>query len=151
MDAGRTGRCGARGRRWGDGGERYATPEMDGVEDLEFGAGGAWAMRAELGNSGIYLGQVLVCRDEEPLAAEATAYFGGFPEDRRPVQLAVHRDDGPVERFGRVMSGGLESGPVWMTAAISRDRRRRLPPGRAVSAGVGSTGRAGKRIRGACW
>ena len=67
-------------------------------------------MRAELGDSGFFVGLALICRAEDPAHAEATAYFSGFPEDRRPVQLAVRGAEGTAERFGRAVSGGPESG-----------------------------------------
>ena len=125
------------------GGEQlYPTPEIGTIVELEIGAGRAWGMRAELGNSGIYVGLALVCRDEAPLEAEVTAYFGGFPEDRRPVQLAVRTPEGTVERFGGVVSGGPESGFHSPQVTDLRDLARfvgaALRPGALVSNGYRS-------------
>ena len=125
------------------GGERlYPTPEIGTIVELEIGAGRAWGMRAELADSGIYIGLALVCRDEAPLAAEATAYFGGFPENRRPVQLVVRGPEGTVERFGGVVSGGPESGyhspQVTNLRNLARFVRAALRSGALVSNGYRS-------------
>ncbi len=125
------------------GGEQlYATPEIAAIVELEIGAGRAWGMRAELGDSGFYVGLALACRPEEPAHAEATAYFGGFPEDRRPVQLAVRGAEGTVERFGRAVSGGPESGFHSPQVTDPRDLARFvsavLRPGALVSNGYRS-------------
>lgn len=76
------------------------TPEAGRIFNFEIGAATAWGMSAELGKSGFHVGLSLVCRTEDPAYAEATAYFGAFPEDRRPVQLVVQSPEGSVERFG---------------------------------------------------
>lgn len=88
----------------------WPTPEIDEIVALEEHAGAVHFMRAELGDSGIVVGLGLVCVEEggEELAVEV--YFGGFPGDRRPVQLAVRTEEGTVERFGPVVTGGPESG-----------------------------------------
>ena len=44
------------------------------------------------------------------LRVEATAFFGGFPHDRRAIQLAVRTADGTVHRFGPIVPGGPEAG-----------------------------------------
>ena len=88
----------------------YPTPEMTELVKIEIGSGKAWGMRSEIGDSGIYVGVALACRDEEPLRAEGSACSGGFPEDRRSVQLAVRSADGTVERFGPVVRGAGNRG-----------------------------------------
>lgn len=83
------------------GGERMRPiPEAGRIFNFEIGAATAWGMSAEQGESGLHVGLSLVCRTEDPAYAEATAYFGRFPADRRPVQLAVQSPEGSVERFG---------------------------------------------------
>ena len=41
---------------------------------------------------------------------EFRAYFGPFPSDGRPVQLAVRLPDGRIERAGPVLRGGRATG-----------------------------------------
>lgn len=122
--------------------EVFPTPEIGTIDELDIGAGRAWGMRAQLGNSGFYVGMTLICRAEEPADAEATVYFGGFPEDRRPVQLAVRTAEGTVERFGAVVSGGPESGFHSPQVSSLRDLARfvgaALRPGALVSNGYRS-------------
>ena len=91
-------------------GEIFSTPEIAQIDELDIPGAAAWAMRGALGNSGITVGLAAVCATEGPRRVEATAFFGGFPRDRRPVQLAVRTVEGTVERFGPVVSGGPEAG-----------------------------------------
>ena len=86
------------------------TPEIARIHDLGIPGAVAHAMRGELGRSGIRVGLRVLCATEGPRRVEATAFFGGFPRDRRPVQLAVRTADGTVERFGPVVSAGPEAG-----------------------------------------
>ncbi len=92
------------------GGEQISpSPEAGRIFDFEIGAGRAWGMSAEPGG-GVRVGLELVCRTEEPAYAEATAYFGGWPEDRRPVRLKVQSPDGTTTAwFGRAVSGKRDS------------------------------------------
>ena len=88
----------------------WPTPEIEQIVDLGDGNGLAYAMRGELGDSGEYVGLAVICARRGAQEMEAVALFGGFPADRRPVQLAVRSADGRIERFGPVVSGGPESG-----------------------------------------
>ena len=90
--------------------ERWPTPEIRQIEVMQAGDGIAHAMRGEVGNTGTYVGLAIVCSEQGGEEAKVMTFFGGFPADRRPVQLAVRRPDGVVERFGAVVSGGLDSG-----------------------------------------
>lgn len=87
------------------GGERMdPTPGAWRIFEFETGVGRVWAMSAELGAGGFHVGLELVCRTEEPAYAEAIAYFGGWPEDRRPVRLEVQSPDGITTAwFGRAV------------------------------------------------
>ena len=67
-------------------------------------------MRGELCGSGEHVGLGVICATRGPYGIEATAFFGAFPADRRPVQLAVLGADGTVARFGPVVTAGPESG-----------------------------------------
>ena len=91
-------------------GETFPTPEIDRIENLGMPGAIAYAMRGELGRSGIRVGLAVLCAAEGPQRVEATAFFGGFPRDRRPVQLAVRTADGTVVHFGAVVSAGPEAG-----------------------------------------
>lgn len=93
-----------------DADDTFPTPEIDRIHDLGIPHAIAYAMRGELGRSGTYVGLAVLCATEGPGRVEATAYFGGFPRDRRSVQLAVRAADGTVKRFGPVVSAGPESG-----------------------------------------
>lgn len=91
-------------------GEAFPTPEIARIDRLDIPGAAAWAMKGVLGNSGIAVGFAAVCTTEGPRRIEATAFFGAFPADRRPVQLAVRTADGTVHRFGPLVSGGPEAG-----------------------------------------
>ena len=88
----------------------WPTPEISEITELEAGDALAFGMRAELGDTGIYLGIGLVCTAGGGGETAATVFFGGFPWNRRPVQLGVRGPDGRVEHFGQVVSGGRDSG-----------------------------------------
>ena len=91
-------------------GETLPTPEIADIDELDIPGAAAWAMKGTLGESGVTVGLAAVCATEGPRRVEATAFFGGFPRDRRPVQLAVRTPEGTVRRFGPVVSGGPEAG-----------------------------------------
>lgn len=91
-------------------GETFPTHGIAQIDELEIPGAAAWAMKGALGNSGITVGLAAVCVTAGPLRVEAAAFFGGFPRDRRPVQLAVRTAEGAVHRFGPVVSGGPEAG-----------------------------------------
>lgn len=88
----------------------WPTPEIYEIVALKEDADRVHVMRAELGDTGTYVGLALVCAEGSGDETRAVAFFGGFPADHRPVQLAVRSADGRVERFGPVVSGGPESG-----------------------------------------
>ena len=90
--------------------ELWPTPEIREIVKLEAPHTVAYAMRGELGTSGTLVGLGLACTMRGPRKVRATAFFGSLPADRRPVQVAVRGADGRVERFGRVVSAGPESG-----------------------------------------
>lgn len=123
-------------------GETYPTPEIARIEALDIPNSVAWAMRAELGISGFYVGLAFVCATEGPRKLEATAFFSGFPADRRPVQLAVRTADGSVHRFGPVVRGGPEAGfhspQLTDLEDAARFARVALLPGSLVSNGFRS-------------
>ena len=88
----------------------WKTPEIREIVALQAGGGVGYAMRGELGDTGTYVGLALICAEGGDEETEVVAFFGGFPADRRAVQLAVRSVDGTLERFGAVVSGGPESG-----------------------------------------
>lgn len=91
-------------------GETYPTPEIVRIDRLDIPGAAAWAMKGRLGGGNITVGLAAVCAVEGPRRIEATAFFGAFPADRRPVQLAVRTAEGTVHRFGPVVYGGPEAG-----------------------------------------
>lgn len=91
-------------------GGTHPTPEIARIDELDIPGAAAWAMKGALGNTGVTVGLAAVCATSGPWRVEATAFFGAFPRDRRPVQLAVRTAEGAVERFGPVVSGGPEAG-----------------------------------------
>ena len=88
----------------------WPTPEITEIVKLDVSGGEAYAMRAELGGTGTFVGLAVSCVDRADEESAVSVFFGGFPQDRRSVQLAVKGVDGLVERFGPVVSGGPESG-----------------------------------------
>ena len=86
--------------------DRWPTPELKTWEAVDVPDGVAFAMRAELGDSGEYVGMVVLCHE----TVEAGAYFGSFPGRHIPLQFAVRDAGGEVERFGPVLRAGPESG-----------------------------------------
>ena len=89
---------------------RLPTPEVRTLEDVsgEDGSEVAYVLRAPFGDGGDMLGVVLTCMPGGAL--QGATYFGGYPPDGRPVQLAVRAADGRIERFGQVERGTPASG-----------------------------------------
>ena len=67
-----------------------------------------WTMRASLGIATLPVA-FYACRAEGDIETEI--HFGSLPRDRRPIQLAVRRPDGTVERFGPVFAARSWGGP----------------------------------------
>jgi hypothetical protein len=84
----------------------HPTPRISLLETITMQGVTAYVMRANLGNTEIIIGLAATCDPR----LEVTVYFGGYPADRRPVQLAVRGADGRVHRFGPVERGGPGSG-----------------------------------------
>ena len=114
------------------------TPEVRRIEAVD----GGYLMRAPFpgGAASDYLAAVFACAENGSL--DVGAFFGGFPPDRRPVQLAVRTADGRVHRFGAVVSGGPESGfhspLIEDRAEALRFASAALTPGALVSNGFRS-------------
>lgn len=87
------------------------TPEVWELEDMsaELGSDVAYVLRASLGEGPDSIGVALTCSAGQR-SLEVAAYFGGFPDDGRPVQLAVRDGEGRIERFGPVVMGTPRSG-----------------------------------------
>lgn len=88
----------------------WPMPAIAYVDDLGIPGSLAFGMRGRLGEGSGTFGLVAVCTTEGPRQVEVAAFFGGFPRDRRPVQLAVRTADGTVLRLGPVVRGGREAG-----------------------------------------
>ena len=113
------------------------TPEVQRIEAVD----GGYLMRAPFrgGAASEYLAAVFACGENGSL--DVATFFGSFPADRRPVQLAVRTADGRVHRFGSVVSGGPESGfhsPLLENAEALRFAATALTPGALVSNGFRS-------------
>ena len=123
-------------------GETFPTPDIARIDELDIHGAAAWAMKGAFGDSDIAVGLAAVCAMEGPRRVEATAFFGAFPGDRRPVQLAVRIAEGTVERFGPVVSGGPEAGfhspRIVDPAEVARFVRAAFRPGSLVSNGYRS-------------
>ena len=123
-------------------GETFPTPEIVHIDELDIPGAAAWAMKGALGDSGIAVGLAAVCATKGPRRVEATAFFGAFPVDRRPVQLAVRTGGGTFERFGPVVSGGPEAGfhspRIAEPAEAARFAGATFRPGSLVSNGYRS-------------
>lgn len=100
----------------------------------------AWAMDGAV--SGMVVPLVLtVCAERCPQCTEVTAFFGQFPPDGRPVQLAVRSPDGTVERFGpavRGAPGAMHSPAVAHPRDAERFALAALLPGAVISNGYES-------------
>lgn len=88
----------------------YPTPEIAKIETIDVPGSLAFAMRARLGNTNTFVGLSLLCPRSTSNPIEVTAYFGGFPSDARPVQLAVRDPSGAVAHFGPAVRGTRASG-----------------------------------------
>lgn len=123
-------------------GETWPTPGIAHIDELDVPGATAWAMKGMVGDSGIAVGLAAVCATEGPRRVEATAFFGAFPVDRRPVQLAVRTAQETVERFGPVVSVGPEAGfhspRIVDPADAARFARAAFRPGSLVSNGFRS-------------
>ena len=119
---------------------RLPTPEVAGFQTVDVEDGTGYVMRAQLGDTGEYVGLSLLCRGSGEV--EAGVYFGGFPSSRQPVQLAVRDIGGRVERFGPVVKGGPEAGfhspRITEVADVKRFVDVALQPGSLVSNGYRS-------------
>ena len=88
----------------------YATPEITKIVKIEVPGALAFAMRARLGNTDTYVGLTLLCPQSSASHIEVTVYFGAFPSDARPVQLAVRDSNRAVAHFGPAVRGTPASG-----------------------------------------
>ena len=70
----------------------------------------AFGMLAPIPNSRSNLGMAFWCSPTSLSGITVTTSFGGFPHDRRPVQLSVKTSEGKIYRFGPIVSGGREAG-----------------------------------------
>ena len=115
------------------------TPGIAHVDDLGIPGALAFGMRGTLGDGSVTVGLAAVCATEGPRQVEVTAFFGGFPRDRRPVQLVVRTADGMVLRFGPVVRGGPEAGfhspRITDPAGAARFADAAFRPGSLVSNG----------------
>ena len=122
--------------------ESWPTPGIATILELGDGDELAYGMRGELGRTGHFVGLALICSKKGVKKVEAIASFLGFPEDRRPLQLAVRGEDGTIKRFGPVISAGPESGfhsPRMVEAGeVMRFVNAALRPGALVSNGYRS-------------
>ena len=89
---------------------RPPTPQPTEIMRIDVPDALAFAMRGRLGNTNTWLGLSLRCPRSPAKPVEATAYFGGFPSDARPVQLAVREPSGSVSHFGPAVRGTPASG-----------------------------------------
>lgn len=125
-----------------DADETWPTPEIATILELGEGDELVYGMRGELGRTGHFVGLALICSMKGAYNVEAIASFLGFPEDRRPLQLAVRGEEGAIERFGPVISAGPESGfhsPRMVEAGeVTRFVNAALRPGALVSNGYRS-------------
>ena len=120
----------------------YLTPQIPEIAEFNRPDTIAYAMRGELRRSGIYVGMAFTCATRGPRDIRANAFFGGFPADRRPVQLAVRLPNGTGHTFGPAVRAGPDSG---FHSPLIRDPRRAkafaraaLQPGALISNGYRS-------------
>ena len=86
------------------------TPELRYLIEIDLPGAVAFVAGARLGTTRTALGLSLICRPPPARKVQITAHFGGFPADRRPVQLALRKPDGSVLRFGPAVRAGPSSG-----------------------------------------
>ena len=89
-------------------GQDVPTSEIVQVTRVDMPGAVAWTMRAELGGATLPVA-FCVCRASGGIEAEIQ--FGPLPRDGRPIQLAIRRPDGTIERFGPVFAAGSRGGP----------------------------------------
>ena len=89
---------------------QHPTPEISTIQEIRVPGAIAYAMRGEIPASNTIVGLSLLCSHGPRPRVEITAYFGAFPSDRRPVQLALRTSTGTILRFGPVVRGGLSAG-----------------------------------------
>ena len=89
---------------------QYPTPKIYNIEKLRIPGSIAYAMRARLTGSDTIVGLSILCTLNPPGHVEVTVYFGPFPRDSRPVQLALRTATGAVHRFGPVIRAGRSAG-----------------------------------------
>ena len=122
--------------------QTHPTPEIAEITEIPAPDTVAYVMRARLGHTNTYVGMSLVCAPGNSPPVEVTAYFGGFPADARPVQLAVGAPRGTVHRFGPVLRGTPRSGFHSPRITDPDDARKfadaALRPGALVSNGYRS-------------
>ena len=89
--------------------QRVPTPEIVDWEYLDHGEFGAtWLLVAEdAGGPDWWPGMAVTCSVG---VLGMWAFFGPYPADGSPVQLAVRTPDGRVERHGPVTAGGPDTG-----------------------------------------
>lgn len=120
----------------------YPTPIVSHIKALDIPGALAFAMRGCLGNTNTWLGLSLLCPRSPAKPLEVTAYFGGFPSDARPVQLAVRNPAGAVSHFGPAVRGtpasGFHSPRITDPLQAIRFLNAALQPGSLVSNGYRS-------------
>ena len=117
----------------------WPMPGIAHVDGLGIPGALGFGMQGTLGDGSVTVGLAAVCATEGPRQVEATAFFGEFPRDRRPAQLAVRIADGTVLRFGPVVRGGSEAGfhssRITDAAGAARFADVAVRPGSLVSNG----------------
>ena len=120
----------------------HRTPEITTIEGPDRSPSVARVLRAQLGTTQTYVGLAFLCNADKPYASKVTAYFGPFPTDARPVQLAVRNRHGKIERFGPAVRGtprsGFHSPRVTQPADLRRLTEIALQPGSLISNGYTS-------------
>ena len=118
---------------------RIPTPELTAFEAIDVPGVLALATRAPLGGTGSFVGLALQCWPDGSQPPQVHVYFGAFPSDRRPVQLAVRTNDGREAHFGQAVRGGPDSGFHSPTLSALGDAEHflqlALRPGSLVSNG----------------
>ena len=117
----------------------HRTPEITTIEGPDRSPSVARVLRAQLGTTQTYVELAFLCNADKPYASKVTAYFGPFPTDARPVQLAVRNRHGKIERFGPTVRGtprsGFHSPRVTQPADLRRLTEIALQPGSLISNG----------------
>ena len=118
------------------------TPEASTIVKLDIPGTLAWTMKAPLADTGHYVGFSLICSMTVPGELKATAFFGPFPHDRRPLEVAIRTPAGTIERFGPVVTAGPESGfhslQITNWVSILRFANASLVPSSLISNGYNS-------------